>query len=430
MIELELMNRFNYKPRILYTTPVLEHPPFGGSALRVENSIKALSSISDLYILSQVSPAMQGDDQRLLFYKQYCKKFYLSPAFSWNYGFRRLIKGAINFIPRRILGRPILTFNRTLYKYVLKLASSIQADVIWLGYGNVSYPLLKYIKSFSNLRVVLDTDSVWSRYLLRGLPYVLDEKTRRTIEKSGKEKEKEEKWGTRLADVTTAVSDVDAEYYRGLAKYPQQVHIFSNVVDIEAYQKVSSPSNGLKKPCIYLAGSFGPRSPMEDGTRWVIREVLPYLRQQRLDFHFYIVGKGSDRILADIKDPDITITGAVSSVLPYLSHADVSLVPLRFESGTRFKILEAGACGIPVVSTTLGAEGIRVSHGRDILIADTPEAFASSVLRLINDHSLARNLGNNLRQLVSTNYSICSLVKEGLSILDYLLRFGCEPHCK
>src|SRR4029077_17781489 len=136
---------------------------------------------------------------------------------------------------------------------------------------------------------------------------------------------------------------------------------------------------------VYLAGTFWPGSPMEDAARWVIENILPIVRQQIPNLHLYIVGADSDKTVPDISDPKITITGKLPSVLPYLSHADVSLVPLRFESGTRFKILEAGACGIPVVSTTLGAEGIAVEHGRDILLADEPEAFASSIIRLIKE---------------------------------------------
>jgi glycosyltransferase involved in cell wall biosynthesis len=408
------------KPRVLFITPILRHPPVGGPYLRIENSIKALHRISDLYIYSKVSPPCLGSESAFSFYKQYCLELFFSPSTAWQFGIRGFLQKAINYFPRRIIGCSLLTLEDTDYKDVLKTAKAIQADVIWLGYGNISYQLLRYIKRYSPYKVVLDTDSVWSRFILRGLPYATDERESRRIEKMGKAKEEEERRGTQIADVTTAVSEVDAEYYRALAKHPLQVRIFSNVIDTEAYQKIPPVLKGFKKPCIYLAGSFGPRSPMEDAARWVIREVLPLIRRKRPDLHFYIVGSGSDRTLVDNKDPDITITGRISSVLPYLCHADVAVVPLRFESGTRFKILEASACAIPVVSTTLGAEGIKVSPGRDILIADTPEAFASSVLKLVDNRVLARELGDNLRQLVRENYSIYSLVQEGKSILNYL----------
>jgi len=124
--------------------------------------------------------------------------------------------------------------------------------------------------------------------------------------------------------------------------------------------------------------------------------------------------------MADIDDPCITITGKVPSVKPYLCHANVAIVPLKFESGTRFKILEAGAAGIPVVSTTLGAEGINVTDKKDILIADEPSAFADSIIKVIQDRKLSSEISKNLRELVIEHYSIETLSTEGRSILAHL----------
>jgi glycosyltransferase involved in cell wall biosynthesis len=308
------------------------------------------------------------------------------------------------------------------YRVLLKRADCICADLIWLGYGNISYPLLRYIKEHSDYKVVLDTDSVWSRFILRGLPFAQDDQERRRIEGEGKEKEVEERWGTELADVTTAVSEVDAEYYRTLARHPHQVHLFSNAIDPESYLKVPPPPDNFRRPCLYLAGTFGPRSPMDDAARWAIREILPMVRLQVPDIHFYIVGSGSDHTLSNIRDSGITTTGRLPSTLPHLCYADVAIVPLRFESGTRFKILEAAACGIPIVSTTLGAEGIPVTHEENILIADEPRSFADSIVRLIRDRHFALGLAKNLKTLVYERYSVKSLTQEGQRILEYVLQ--------
>ena len=123
--------------------------------------------------------------------------------------------------------------------------------------------------------------------------------------------------------------------------------------------------------------------------------------------------------MADISDESISIVGKINSVLPYLQNSDVVLVPLMFESGTRFKILEAGACGIPVVSTTLGAEGLDVIDGRDILIADKPEEFATAVLRLIYDKVYAKQIAFNCKKLVQDQYGIKKLEKEGEFVLNH-----------
>lgn len=414
----------NVKPKVLYTTPVLQYPAAGGPYLRIENSIKALSGICDLTIYSRVPLHELGGAEGLSFYRQHCEDFYFAPFSIFSSKHARFSKRAVNFLARRTIKRDIFGLapgsQEIGFRRLLRIADTIQTDVIWLGYGSISYPLLRYIKQRSNYKVVVDTDSVDSRVAFRGLPYAQNAEERQQLEKAGREKEEEERWGTQLADVMTAVSDVDAEYYRELAKSPQQIHIFSNVIDLETYQQVVAPPEHFKKPCMYLAGSFGPRSAMDDAARWVINKVLPLVRQQIADIHFYIIGSGSDRTLSDIHDEGITITGKLPSVLPYLCHADVALVPLRFESGTRFKILEAGACGIPVVSTTLGAEGIPVTHEKDILIADEPQSFANAIVRLTTNRDSASAVAASLGELVQERYSVAVLAQQGRKILDYL----------
>ncbi|MCX6844367.1 MAG: glycosyltransferase family 4 protein [candidate division WOR-3 bacterium] len=330
----------------------------------------------------------------------------------------------MNFLARRTVRRSFFDLHRPPerdFEQLLRLADMVKADVIWLGYGGISYPLLKYIKNYSDYRVVVDTDSVWSRFVLRGLSFAKTTEERQQIERQGKEKEEEERWGTQMADVTTAVSGVDADYFRGLAREPRQVHMFPNVIDADAYRSVPPPAEGIRSPSIYLAGSFFDATcPMVDAARWVIREVLPLVRKRIPSVHFYIVGKGSDRFLTDLRDPGVTVTGQIASVLPYLCHVEAALVPLRWESGTRFKILEAGACGTPVVSTTLGAEGLPVVHERDVLIADTPKSFADSVIRILEDRVLAARLAVSLRELVLRDFSIDSLAAQGRQILEYL----------
>jgi len=125
-------------------------------------------------------------------------------------------------------------------------------------------------------------------------------------------------------------------------------------------------------------------------------------------------------VLADISDPKITVTGKLPSVLSYLSHVDVALVPLKFESGTRFKILEAGACKIPLVSTTLGAEGIPVIDGEHILIADEFETFANAIIKLLNNKEFANRLALNCHNLVNEHFSVDFLAGEAKRILEYL----------
>lgn len=396
------------KPRILFTTPVLKHPPVGGPFLRIENTIKALSQISTLSIYCRRSIT----EEEVKYYKSFCQNFYYPSPKGWIT--RQLFR-----IKRKIWSET--TPENQDFKDFLNYAKKFSPDIIWLGYGNISYPLLKYIKEHSDYKVVCDTDSVWSRFILRGLPYAKSDSERAKIREEGKQKEIEEKWGTSIADITTAVSEIDADYYRLYAKKVDQICIFSNVIDLSEYNSINLKPVGFKNPCIYLAGSFWPNSPMDEAARWCINRVLPLVKKQIPEIHFYIIGNNSNVTLNDIKDPSITITGQIPSILPYLNNIDVSLVPLKFESGTRFKILEAGAVKKAVVSTSLGAEGLPVINGENILIADTEELFAEHIVNLIKDKELAEKIGLNLYNLIERRYSINNLIDEGLDIIDNIL---------
>ena len=107
-------------------------------------------------------------------------------------------------------------------------------------------------------------------------------------------------------------------------------------------------------------------------------------------------------------------------MLPYLQNADISLTPLFFESGTRFKILEAGACRVPMVSTTLGAEGLPVEHERDLLLADSAINFADCIVKLLKSRDYADKLTRNCYQRVKEHFSIESLTNQASEIIDFL----------
>ncbi len=420
--------------KILFTTPVLEYPSAGGPQLRIKNSIKALNKVSELYVLSRLNRLSIGGLKAEKFYKNISHYFNYLPGCKEN-AIERLLNYRVKInnkyirylvnLPLKILSR---IFRVLLIKkregdisFIINFVKNKNIDIIWFGYGNTSYELMKGLKNnLPGVKMVCDTDSVWSRFILRELEMVKDPERHKRIEAKGRKKEEEEKQWVKFCDITTAVSEVDAEYYRSIANDHDRIKIFSNVIDVDNYKNIPPPPSGFKKPCIYLAGSFWPKSSMDQAARWVINKILPIVKKQIPDIYFYIVGRNSKETLNDINDQSISITGKLPSVLPYLCNSDVSIVPLWFESGTRFKILEAGACKIPVVSTTLGAEGLPVINRKDILIADNPDEFANAVVRLIRNRKVADRLAENLNRLVQSKFNIESLVKEAQNILDYL----------
>lgn len=134
--------------------------------------------------------------------------------------------------------------------------------------------------------------------------------------------------------------------------------------------------------------------PNEDAALYFCHQILPAIRAKtRRVFDLDIVGRGPSPIVRKLDaDPHVNVMGGVESVETFYAQADIVLAPIRFGGGTRIKILEALAFGRPVVSTTIGAEGLDLVPGRDILIADTPESFAAACIRLAEDDVLRRNI--------------------------------------
>jgi len=146
--------------------------------------------------------------------------------------------------------------------------------------------------------------------------------------------------------------------------------------------------------------------PNEDAMQWFAGEVLPRIRSE-VPVKFSIVGRNPSAAVQRLarEHEGIEVTGTVDDVRPYIDRAKVYVVPLRIGGGTRIKIFEAMAMGKAVVSTTVGAEGLPVSDGKDIVLADDAEAFARRVVELIKDNSARRRLGEAAARLVRENYT-------------------------
>jgi glycosyltransferase involved in cell wall biosynthesis len=144
--------------------------------------------------------------------------------------------------------------------------------------------------------------------------------------------------------------------------------------------------------------------PNEDGVVYFVDKILPLIHSELSAAAFWAVGRRPPRRVQALASGHVVVTGAVDDIRPYLGKAAVCVVPLRSGSGTRIKIFEAMAMGKAVVSTTMGAEGLPVHHGKDIVLADDPADFARQVVELLRDPQRRAQLGCAARQLVEENY--------------------------
>ncbi len=148
-------------------------------------------------------------------------------------------------------------------------------------------------------------------------------------------------------------------------------------------------------PCSLVFTGSMDWMPNEDAIRFFFEDIMPAVLAQVPQATLTVVGRNPGPALLEIARtrPYVTVTGRVDDVRPYIEQATCFIVPIRIGGGTRLKIYEAMAMEKPVVSTTIGAEGLPLRDGVDILMADDPADFAAAVVRLLRDEGLAREIG-------------------------------------
>jgi glycosyltransferase involved in cell wall biosynthesis len=186
-----------------------------------------------------------------------------------------------------------------------------------------------------------------------------------------------------------------------------KIQVIGNGVEVSQFAHVAANYfAGLKS--ILFVGSMDYHANI-DGVLWFARETWPQIRSNWQDLNFTVAGRNPSPEIIGLKSESINVTGTIDDVRPYYSAALAAVVPLRVGGGTRLKILEAMAAGVPVVSTRLGAEGLDIIDGVNILLADTTEQMVSALGRLRSDGELWHRLVQNARRLVSERYDWDSL---------------------
>ena len=215
-------------------------------------------------------------------------------------------------------------------------------------------------------------------------------------------------------DGIVAVSKDDAETIR-------RHYGASNVRDIPTGVDTEyfSPGTKSNRANIVFTGSMD-WLPNDDAIQWFTSEVLPLVRGSVPDISLTIVGRNPSASLRAIcdRDPAVVVTGRVPDVRPYMDDASVYVVPIRIGGGTRLKIYEAMAMELPVVSTTVGAEGLPVEDGREILLRDDAGSFAEAIVKLLNDPAAARKLGSQAANSVRENYGWAKVADDFATVCE------------
>ena len=216
----------------------------------------------------------------------------------------------------------------------------------------------------------------------------------------------------RSCELIIAVTDVDREHL--LKEDPSlNVTVIPNI-----HQKIDVIPSTEGRSSIMFIGGFG-HPPNVDAMLYFVREILPLIRRELGDVEFFIVGSSPPDEVMALSSDNIIVTGYVPDTAPYFRKSRVFVAPLRYGAGMKGKIGEAMSHGVPVVTTSIGAEGMGLVHCETALIQDAPEAFAKEVAKLYRDDALWMKLAVHGQQFIEKNFGP-NAVKGNVAILNEL----------
>lgn len=362
---------------ILVLTPYIPYPPNFGGSVRIYNLIRQLSRCHAVHLLSFREDGGAGDPQGL---EPFCRSI-------------TLIKREVGDKRRRQLRS---LFSRQSFQWRFHRHAAMQAALDRIVSEQaidrvlVEFSQMACYRFPANAAVLLDEHNVEFEVLERMAGNEGSGLRRRFNAIEARKFKHEELAACRAAACTLVTSDRDGEILRRQVPGLRTVTI-TNGVDCDYFARPKGPRQSDSAVFVGATHYF----PNEDGVLFFLREIHASIRAARPGFRLDVVGGKPPPSLTACRSDSVNITGYVQDVRPYMWDASVFVVPLRMGGGTRFKVVEAMAAGVPVVSTRLGAEGIPAVDGRDLLYADTPDAFGRAVLRVLTDPVLAAKLAAN-----------------------------------
>lgn len=386
-------------------SPELPWPPTSGGRLRIYNILKFLSINNDISLVSfveneqelEVTPELKRifQDVKLILLK--------SPS------------GIINKIARRLKGLFSLSSVNLDHYYAVDFQQAInslvenhyydlvQIENISLAQYDFSHSLNKDLK-----KVIVEANVI---YNLAEQYSVNSNRLRDKLElkREVKKIKRMERKTLEKADLCVTMSETDKLKLMDLSPNTPFC-IVPNGVDTNYFQP--DPTYSFESCSLVFTGHMG-YLPNEHGILWFFHRVYPILVQNGLQPTIYLVGKQPPPSIVELaqKHSNVIVTGFVEDVRDFLKHNSIFICPLLMGSGTRLKILEAMASGMPIVSTSLGCEGIDVTNDVNILIADTPEKFAEEILALYNNPVLREKVGYAANLLAVERYDWRAITK-------------------
>jgi GT2 family glycosyltransferase len=289
--------------------------------------------------------------------------------------------------------------------YVDKISSHLkkygkQYDVVFLARADTADRHIDDVKRYChNAFVIFDTVDLHFLREMREAALQVTEKRRKAALQAAEKRKEQELSIMSKADLTIVVSSVEYDILRGeiIGRRIENIHppfeILGNKTDFE-------DRNGIA-----FVGGY-QHTPNVDAVKYFVKEIFPHIKSQLSDVCFYVIGSKPSKEVMDLATDNIVVIGYVKDMAEYLNSVRLTVAPLRYGAGIKGKIITSLCYGVPVVTTSIGAEGMGLTNNEDVLIVDLPEQFASSVVKLYSDNALWNRLSENGLEKVRKNYSL------------------------
>jgi len=388
--------------KILHLSPWYPYPPVNGSKNRIYHLAKAMSSAHRLEMIACVRPGEAVDSSGL---EGLVESITIVPWKEYRPNSSRAIRGFFSPTPRSYVDAFNPDFQlRVQYALNTNAPDLVVASEIWTA---------MYIRATTKLPAILDDlefsgiHDQWknarsnSSRLRRRLTWY---KTSHYLEKL-------------LQQFTfcTVVSDQEKDLLHPYNRMPGRLQVIPNGVDLDYF--APGHANPVPGTLIYPGSLAFPAN--YDAVAYFLAEIYPSVERGYPDVKFTITGAYNQANLSGLMlRPSCTLTGFLDDVRPAMASAWACIVPLRQGSGTRLKILEALALGVPVITTSKGMEGLDLIPEEHLLVADQPAEFAGQVMRLFHDTDLHERLSEAGRKRVKTLYDWETISTQFLALID------------
>lgn len=383
--------------KILVIDEEFPFPPDSGKRIRSYNLLRRLGQKHEIHYLAYGEPHSTAFRALEEFGLHPVAVRNMVPQKSGPLFYLRLALNLFSGLPYIVTSH----YSRIFKMEMLRLINNVAPDMIlceWTPYAEFTRDI-KYIP-----RVVV-AHNVESRIWRRYFDTENNPAKKWYIARQVAKLEKFEKTVFGTCDGITAVSQSDASEIADIC--PQaRVQVVDNGVDLEYFKR---EPHAVDEDSLVFVGTMDWR-PNQDAVTYFVKEIFPLIREKKPSAHAVFVGRKPPEFIRDYNNIEgINVTGSVDDVRPYVHGSAIFIVPLRIGGGTRLKILDAMAMQKPIVSTVVGAEGLEVTDGENILLADTAQGFADRVTGLLNDGELQSRLARNGRALVEARYGWDSL---------------------